>query len=64
MRGCSGDFNRSAAPERPESVDHDLRLKADHSPRLDRWTARLSSTKSHAEGPPKSMIQREQFVIY
>jgi len=31
-------------------------LKADHSPRLGRWTARLSS--------PKSVVQREQFVIY
>ena len=30
------------------SVDHDLRLKADHSPRLGRWT----------------VVQREQFVIY
>jgi hypothetical protein len=29
-----------------DSVDHDLRLKADHSPRLDRWT----------------VVQREQFV--
>jgi hypothetical protein len=31
-----------------DSVDHDLRLKADHGPRLDRWT----------------VVQREQFVIY
>jgi hypothetical protein len=30
------------------SVDHDLRLEADHSPRLGRWI----------------VIQREQFVIY
>jgi hypothetical protein len=32
----------------PISVDHDLRLKADHSTRLARWI----------------VIQREQFVIY
>ena len=31
-----------------DSVDHNLRLKADHSPRLGRWT----------------VVQREQFVIY
>jgi hypothetical protein len=34
--------------EAVDSVDHDLRLKADHSPRLGHWT----------------VVQREQFVIY
>jgi hypothetical protein len=33
-----------------------FKLKADHSPHLGRWTARLSS--------PKSVVQREQLVIY
>jgi len=31
-----------------DPVDHNFRLKADHSPRLGRWT----------------VVQREQFVIY
>ena len=62
-----------------DSVDHDLRLKADHSPRLDRWTARLSVRPSVSTeldevsrrglakvcGPPLLRYrQREQFVIY
>jgi hypothetical protein len=32
------------------SVDHDLRLKADHNPRLGHWTARLSLRPELAEG--------------
>jgi hypothetical protein len=46
-----------------DSVDHDLRLKADHSPRLALWMARLSGSTELNE-VSKSVVQREQFVIY
>jgi len=56
---------RHSVPHPSNSIDHNLVLKADHSPRLGRRAARPRASTElsrgpHAEGSPKSVVQREQ----